>query len=244
MRIQHRNRDGCIVLTLSGSLDSNTAAQTQHALLEALDEHPNAVICDLSGLATIDPACANVFAAVASHPAASCWPRTAIALCRARPAVAAVLRRLEGRLGSSVYDTVSQALDRARTRPALQPERHHLTPTIQAEAAARQFLADVAHKWRLHGRLIERVQRIGAALVADAVSNAPASITLHVELRGEELFLAVHDDRSPMLHPAPSDRGGEPDWALRSVAHAAAAWGVGWRPEGGRVVWCTLNIPT
>jgi anti-anti-sigma regulatory factor len=244
MRIQHSNRDGCIVLTLSGSLDRNSVAQAQHALLNALAEHPDAVICELSGLATIDPVCATVFAAVTSHPAAGRWPRTGIVLCSAQPAVAAVLRRLGGRLGLPIYDTVDQALDHTRTRPPLRRERHRLAPTIQARAAARQLLAEVGSKWRLQGQLVERVQRIAAELVAEASTNAPASIILHVELHGDELFLAVHDDRSPMLHSVPSDLRDEPDWVLRTVAQAAAAWGVDWRPEGGRVVWCILKVPT
>jgi anti-anti-sigma regulatory factor/anti-sigma regulatory factor (Ser/Thr protein kinase) len=239
MKIQRSDRDGCIVLTLSGSLDPNTATPVRHALLKALAEQPDAVICDLSGVATLNPVCATEFAAVASHPAASRWPRTAIALCRAQPAVAAALRRLGGRLESSLNDTVDQALDHA-TRPPLRRERHRLVPTIQARAAARQLLAEVGSKWRLHGQLVEQVQRIAAELVAEAITNAPTRIILHVELRGDELFLAVHDDRSPMLHPAPDLRD-EPDWVLRTVAQAATAWGVDWHAEGGKVVWCTLK---
>jgi anti-anti-sigma regulatory factor len=240
MRIQRSDRDDCIVLTLSGSLDPNTATPVRHALLMALAEQPDAVICDLSGVATLNPVCATEFAAVASHPAASRWPHTAIALCSAQPAVAAALRRLGGELELPVYDTVDQALDYAGTRPPSRRERHRLAPTIQARAAARQLLAEVGSKWRLHGQLVERVQRIAAELVAEAITNAPTRIILHVELRGDELFLAVHDDRSPMLHPAPDLRD-EPDWVLRTVAQAAAAWGVDWHAEGGKVVWCTLK---
>jgi anti-anti-sigma regulatory factor len=244
MRIQRTDRDGCIVLTLSGPLDTTTAAQVRHALLKALAEQPQAVICDLSGVPTLDPVCATVFAAVASHPVANRWPGTGIVLCNAQATVAAALRRFGGGSAQPICDSLDQALAHARARSPSRRVRRRLAPTIQARAAARQVLAEVGSNWRLPGQLVERAQRIAAELVAEAITNAPTSIILRVELHGDELFLAVHDDRSPMLHSAPSDLRDEPDWALRTVAQAATAWGVNWLAEGGKLVWCTLKAST
>ncbi len=187
---------------------------------------------------------ATAFAAVASHPAASRWPGARIVLCNAQPTVAAALRRLGGRSALPVCDTLDQALAQARAGSPLLRVRRRLAPTIQARAAARQVLAEVGSDWQLPGQLVEWAQRIAAQLVAEAITNAPTSIILRVELHGDELFLAVHDDRSPMLHSAPSDLRDEPDWALRTVAQAATAWGVNWLAEGGKLVWCTLKAST
>jgi anti-anti-sigma factor len=244
MRIQRTDRDGCIVLTLSGPLDTTTAAQVQHALLKALAEQPQAVICDLSEVAALDPACATIFAAVAFHPVASRWPGTGIVLCNAQPTVAVALRRLGGGSALPVYDTLDQALAHARTGSPSRRVRRRLAPTIQARAAARQVLAEVGSNWRLPGQLVERAQRIAAELVAEAITNAPTSIILRVEWHGDQLFLAIHDDRSPMMHQAQSELRSDPDWALGTVAQAATAWGVDWHPEGGKVVWCTLTVCT
>ena len=244
MRIQRTDRDGCIVLTLSGPLDTTTAAQLQHALLKALAEQPHAVICDLSGVPALDPVCATMFAAVASHPVANRWPGTGIVLCNAQPTVAVALRRLGGGSAQPVCDTLDQALAHARTGSPSRWVRRRLAPTIQARAAARQVLAEVGSNWRLPGQLVERAQRIAAELVAEAITNAPTSIILCVEWHGDQLFLAVHDDRSPMMHQAQSDLRSDPDWVLGTVAQVASAWGVDWHPEGGKVVWCTLTLST
>ena len=87
MHIGHSARDGCIVVTLVGQLDLATAPKVRRALLKHLADQPDAVICDLAGVARIDPACASVFAAVAHRPR-SRWPDSHLLLCGARPAVA------------------------------------------------------------------------------------------------------------------------------------------------------------
>jgi ABC-type transporter Mla MlaB component len=60
----------------------------RQVLLERLREQPVAVICDLSGLRAVDPACVTLFCSVVNHPS-SRWPETNLLLCCARPAVSA-----------------------------------------------------------------------------------------------------------------------------------------------------------
>jgi anti-anti-sigma factor len=116
MRIEHSARDGCIVVTPVGQLDLAAAPKVRRALLKHLADQPDAVICDLAGLARIDPACASVFAAVAHRPR-SRWPDSHLLLCGARPAVAAALTRQGTPRLLPVYDTLDQALAQARSRP-------------------------------------------------------------------------------------------------------------------------------
>lgn len=59
MHIEHSARDDCIVVRLVGHLDLAAAPKVQRALLKYLAEQPDAVICDLAGVATIDPVCVS-----------------------------------------------------------------------------------------------------------------------------------------------------------------------------------------
>ena len=56
MHIEHAARDGCIVVTLVGQLDLAAAPKVRRALLKHLADQPDAVICDLAGVATVNPA--------------------------------------------------------------------------------------------------------------------------------------------------------------------------------------------
>ena len=82
MEIQHSTKDGCQVVTLTGSIDLSSVSQIQRALVKDLSEEPFALICDLAGVSTLDPVCATVFATVANHPS-SRWPATGFLLCGA-----------------------------------------------------------------------------------------------------------------------------------------------------------------
>jgi anti-anti-sigma regulatory factor len=78
MEIQHSTTDGCLVVALTGSIDLFSVSQVRRALLKDLSEEPYALICDLSGVQGLDPACATVFATwpttlpAAGPPPASC----------------------------------------------------------------------------------------------------------------------------------------------------------------------------
>jgi anti-anti-sigma regulatory factor len=70
------------VLTRPGQISLSTAPSIQRGLLKDLAEQPPAIICDLSGVDTLDPVCATIFATVANHPT-SRWPATTLLLCGA-----------------------------------------------------------------------------------------------------------------------------------------------------------------
>ena len=86
MRIDQSTQDGCAILAPVGELDLAAVPSLRHVLLKRLAEQPVAVICDMAGLWSVDPACAAVFATVANHPS-SRWPETTLLLCGAQPAV-------------------------------------------------------------------------------------------------------------------------------------------------------------
>jgi anti-anti-sigma factor len=241
VHIQQSAREGCIVLALTGDLDTAAAPRVQRALLRGLAEQPVAVICDLSGVAAIDPVCASVFAAVARRPR-SRWPDSSVLLCCARPAVAAVLLRQGTPRTLPICDTLDQAVAQARSRPPLLRERLRLVPTLDAIATARWFVAEVCQRWQVE-ELTETAQSLAGELVTDAVfveSTGVELLELRLELRAAGLLLAVQSGASSqdVTH---ADHQGEPSSGLQALQRLAERWGVRRQADGGRVVWCTLR---
>jgi anti-anti-sigma factor len=241
MHIEQSARDGCIVVTLLGDLDVAAAPIVQRALLKCLAEQPDAVICDLAGVARVDPVCASVFAAVAHRPT-SRWPDSSILLCGARPAVAAVLAR-RGMPGVvAVYDTLDQAVAHARSRPPFLRERLRLVATLEATTTAGWFAGEVCQRWQLD-ELTEAARLLAGELVTDAVFHPRGNvelIELRVELRATGLLLAVQSGGAS-LAAMQADHDGEPGSELGVVQRVAQRWGVRRQADGSRVVWCILG---
>jgi anti-anti-sigma factor len=245
MEIQHSTKDGCQVVTLTGSIDLASAPQIQRALVKDLSEEPYALICDLSGVPQLDPACATIFATVANHPS-SRWPATSFLLCGAQPPVAEILGLLTVPHFLELYASLQDALDAAVTRPSYLRDELVLAPIPTAPATARAFVRDVLGYWQLalpDNTLVARAVLLASELVANAVIHARTELRLRVELRGDLLHLAVRDGNPWMLRlvaiPDPEAEGGRGLWLVEQLARA---WGVNRHPDGGKVVWCTLRL--
>lgn len=244
MQIERTWRDGCVVVALTGQLSLFTAPQVKSVLRKELGEQPLAVICDLAGVEFVEPVCATLFSTVVKHPS-SRWPGTAFLLCGARPAVVEVFRRLRVPQFVRLCHDVDEALDRAFGRPPYLFEQLRLVPMPTAPAAARWFVRDVCDYWQpaLPGRdVADRAVLLAGELVANAVVHARTEMELRVELRGDRLHIAVHDGSPRLLHLVPAGPAGEGGHGLRLVEEVAKAWGVHHHPDGGKVVWCTLDI--
>ena len=245
MEIQHSTTDGCQVVTLTGSIDLFSVPRIQRALVKDLSEEPFALICDLSGVDTLDPVCATVFATVANHPS-SRWPATSFLLCGAQPSVAEVLGLLTVPHFLELYASLEDALDAAVARPPSLRDELVLAPIPTAAAAARAFVREVCQYWQLtlpDNTLVDRAVLLASELVTNAVIHARTELRLRVELRGELLHLAVHDGSPRLLRlvpiPDPEAEGGRGLWLVEQLARA---WGVNRHPDGGKVVWCTLRL--
>jgi anti-anti-sigma regulatory factor/anti-sigma regulatory factor (Ser/Thr protein kinase) len=244
MQIERTWRDGCVVVALTGQLNLFTAPQVQRQLRKELGEQPLAVICDLAGVDVVDPVCANLFSTVANHPS-SHWPGSTFLLCGARPAVAEILGRLRVPQFVRLCRDVDEALDRAFARPPYLVEQLRLAPTPTAPSAARRFVRDVCDYWQpaLPGEdVADQAVLLAGELVANAVTHARTEIDLRVELRGELLHISVHDGSPRLLHLVPAGRAGKGGHGLRLVEEVAKAWGVNHHQDGGKVVWCTLDV--
>jgi anti-anti-sigma regulatory factor/anti-sigma regulatory factor (Ser/Thr protein kinase) len=244
VQIDRSMRDGCIVMALHGPINLFTAPQIQRVLLKELATRPYGTVCDLTGVESIDPVCATVFAAVANHPSSD-WPATAFLLFGARPPVAEVLKRLAAPHFLPLYDTIDEALDQVAARPPFLRDELRLAPTPTAPAAARLYVRDVLQYWRLAlpgQELIDRAELLADELVTNAVVHANTSLRLRLELRGELLHIGVHDDSPRLMRLVPDDPEAEAGRGLRLVEQLATAWGVHRPPGRGKVVWCTLRL--
>ena len=245
MEIQHSTTDGCLVVTLTGSIDLFSVAHIQRALVKDLSEEPFALICDLAGVDNLDPVCAAVFATVANHPS-SRWPTTSFLLCGAQPPVAEILGLLTVPHFLELYASLQDALDAAVARPPYLRDELVLAPIPTAAATARVFVREVLGYWQLalpDTTLVDRAVLVVGELVTNAVVHARTEVRLRVELRGERLHLAVRDGSPwqlrPVTIPDPEAEGGRGLWLVDQLARA---WGVNRHPDGGKVVWCTLTL--
>lgn len=256
MRIDQSTRDGCTILAPVGQLNLAAVPSLRQALIKRLSEHPLAVICDLSGLWSIDPACATVFTTVANHPA-SYWPETNLVLCCVQPAVKAVLGRLGTPQFLPVHASLEDALNQAAARPPYLRAELPLGPSATAAAAARRFVHDTCWYWRLEEAddpddpmeqlwvqdLVDRAVLVVSELVTNAVVHTKGPLRLRLEWRQERLSVAVADRLPRLLRLAgePGDLETEGGRGLLIVDQLASRWGVQHRAEGGKVIWCELE---
>ena len=244
MEIQRSTRDGCVVVAFTGSIDLFSVSQIQRALLKDFSDHPFALICDLAGVDSLDPVCATVFSTVANHPA-SRWPDTSFLLCGAQPPVAEILDRLQVPHFLQMYASLQDALDAAVARPPYLRDELRLAPTPTAPAVARAFVREVCGYWQLalpDATVMERAVLVANELVTNAVAHARTEIRLRLELRGDRLHIAVRDGSPGLLRlvaPDPQAEGGRGLWLIEQLARS---WGVNRHPDGGKVVWCVLNL--
>jgi anti-anti-sigma factor len=245
MEIQHSTQDGCLVVTLTGTIDLSSISQIQRALVKDLSDQPYALICDLSGVQQLDPVCAALFATVANHPS-SRWPATSFLLCGAQPPVAEVLGLLTVPHFLQLYASLEEALDAAVARPPYLRDELVLAPIRTAPATARAFVRDVLGYWQLalsDATLVDRAVLVASELVTNAVIHARTDLRLRVEMRGDLLHLAVRDGSPRLLRLVTiPDRQAEGGRGLLVVEQLARSWGVNRHPDGGKVVWCVLSL--
>jgi anti-anti-sigma regulatory factor/anti-sigma regulatory factor (Ser/Thr protein kinase) len=245
MEIHHATRASCVLVTFVGRIDLFSVSAVQRTLLKDLAEQPPGLICDLSGVEHLDPVCATVFATVVNHPA-SRWPTTGFALCGAQPPVAETLGRLQVPDFLPLYASVEEALDAVVGRPRYILDELLLAPTRTAPAAARVFVRQTCRDWELappDATLVERAVLLANELVTNAVIHAHTGLRLRLELRGDRLHIAVRDGSPRLLRlaaaPDPQAQGGRGLWLVEQLA---VGWGINLHPDGGKVVWCTLNV--
>jgi anti-anti-sigma regulatory factor len=248
-------REGCFVVGLHGHLGVESAPDVRRTLLKRLGQQPHAVICDLSGMESMDPACTGLFLAVANSDDSG-WPSTTLMLCGAVPDVGAVLIRLRVGQFLALHPSLDDALKRVRERPPYLHDQISLEPTPAAAAGARLFVREVYDYWRLAGggpelpvtvwsnemSLLDRAVLVASELVTNAVLHTGTRVRLRVEVRDGCLWVRVRDGIPHLMavdRPLNFTEGGR---GLVLVDALSSAWGSHQDAEGGKVVWAAFNL--
>jgi Histidine kinase-like ATPase domain len=223
-----------------------------------------AVICDLSGVWTLDPACASVFATTAHHPASG-TPK--LLLCGAQPEVATILTHLPAphrlplyqRVEDAINQAFDDAIDQTLNHPVWLHQELELAPSPTAPAAARRFVRALCTSWDLlladdpddpaeRAWLADRVDQavlVTSELVTNAVIHAQSELRVLVELHGTQLHLAVQDASPHLLRlvtaPDLLEEGGR---GLLLVESLATSWQVQHPPRAARSSLVCSTSPT
>jgi anti-sigma regulatory factor (Ser/Thr protein kinase) len=112
-------------------------------------------------------------------------------------------------------------------------------PRADAARLARELVSAACARWHRE-ELAESAHVAVTELVNNAVVHAGTPVTVHVAVRGDELFIAVRDLSTEPLRPrkaAPTSYGGR---GLMLLDAMSSRWGCTPR-EDGKVVWAVLS---
>jgi anti-sigma regulatory factor (Ser/Thr protein kinase) len=143
----------------------------------------------------------------------------------------------------AIHPSLDEALANTRTRPSRLRERLMLGPVPTAARAGREFVREVCGRWGLE-RLDDPATLLASELVTNAVLHARTALELRVELRRSRLQLAVTDQDPDLTRVQAARDGTGRGLGLLVVDRVATAWGVRHDKAGGKVVWCTLELPS
>jgi anti-sigma regulatory factor (Ser/Thr protein kinase) len=141
-----------------------------------------------------------------------------------------------------VDDRLGDAAAWARGRQPSLDGHIALAPVSSAASRARRFVRRACSSWALD-ELAEVATLLANELVTNAIVHARTRIDLRLELRGQRLRIAVRDHDPRPVRPRAADERAERSRGLLIVDRTAEAWGVDRHPDGGKVVWCALDVP-
>ena len=116
-----------------------------------------------------------------------------------------------------------------------------LEPDRDAPRAAREFVADVLRRWRVHGP-VEPAELVVSELVTNAVRHAGTTVTLRLIPTVAGLLVEVDDAARAAPRMVPVQRRAIGGHGLAIIDRLAVAWGHRDR-EGGKTVWAELLFP-
>ena len=144
-----------------------------------------------------------------------------------------------------LFADVDEAVDEAVARPPYLRDELRLAPTPTAAAAARAFVREVCRYWQIalpDATVTDRAVLLANELVTNAVVHARTDVRLRLELRGDRLHIAVRDGSPRLLRLVAPDGQAEGGRGLWLVEQLARAWASTPHPDGGKVVWCVIDL--
>src|SRR5919107_1824970 len=207
-------------------------------LTDAMASDQITVPCDLTGLEYLSAQAVRMLIEVSAVRPSCPAP---VVLCAASGQPAQMLAAADPTGALPVYSTVAQAV--ADPQGQLRWAQLTLTCDHQAPRWARAFVRRVCTSWELEG-VVDEATLMASELVTNAVVHAEGAAQLVVQRCADQLTIAVRDgaDVPPMQRAAkPWDENGR---GLQLVDALSCADGSYPRFGGGKVVWCSLQLPT
>jgi len=219
-----------------GDLDHAGSAVVRTALMTVLADQPDAILVDLSGVASADLGTLSVFLAVGREAAR--WPAIPVLLCAPIPAVAIHFARSPS-LAWTIFPSVALAARTVGTGTPTPTIVEEMLPIAGAPRRARNLVTEACLGWSLPA-LVPDAAIVVSELVANAVVHAKTIFTLRISLRTRYLHLTVQDGSTTLPAVPPPRQRLEGGRGLLLVTAVAAAWGhLG--TTDGKVVWATLR---
>jgi len=233
-------REGVPVLSVSGRLDAGGVGAVEALLTQAMACDQAIVPCDLTGLDYLSPHAVRKLIEVAADRPRCPDP---VVLCAASGQPAQMLAAVDPGERLPRYATVADAV----ADPHDEPRWAQLSLTCDCHLSsprwARAFVTRVCTDWRLEG-LVDEVSLLASELVTNAVIHAGGAAHIALQRCGDQLTVAVRDgsDATPRVRTAqPWEESGR---GLHLVEVLACADGSYHRPGGGKVVWCSMQLPS
>jgi Histidine kinase-like ATPase domain len=236
--VRARVLDGVPVLDLSGRLEGSGVVAVAALLTHALASDQIRVPCDLSALEYLSAHAVRKLIEVAAVRPRCPAP---VVLCAASGQPARMLAAADPAGALPVYSTVAQAV--ADPQGQLRWAQLTLTCDPKAPGSARAFVGRVCTSWELEG-VVDEATLVASELVTNAVVHAEGAAQIVVQRCADQLTISVRDgtDVPPMRRAATSWE--ESGRGLQLVDALACADGSYPRSGGGKVVWCSLRLPT
>jgi hypothetical protein len=231
-------RDGVPVLCLSGRLYASGVGAVEALLTQELACDQGLVPCDLSGLDYLSAQAVRKLIEVAADRPRRPAP---VLLCAASGQPAQMLAAVDPGARLPRYATVADAVADAHGQPRW--AQLSLTCDLASPRRARAFADRVCTEWRLDG-LVDEVRLLASELVTNAVVHAGGAEQILLQRCGDQLTIAVCDgsDASSRVRSAhPWEESGR---GLHLVQVLSCADGSYRRPSGGKVVWCSVQLPS
>ena len=210
------------------------------AVLVALGEEPDEVVCDLSGVTGPLPAeCVSVLASIGAEVQE--WPGSPVGVVCPN---GVLLQRLAQHPDAQHLILAARrgtVLSRLADSPPRTVRRTPLPPEARSAGAARQLVAEACMDWDC-GIQLEAATLIVSEMVTNALLHAGTMLELSVARCEHRLRLAVGDGGTRRPRAQPVDTSRITGRGMLLVAAFSRSWGVLPTEDGGKVVWSVLEV--
>lgn len=231
--------DGVMLLTATGTLDSDTYRPMRDQIIEAALAEPGAVVIDISDLEVPTQSALAVFTSARWHVLN--WPGVPIVLvCRSSTGRSAVATSGVSRY-VAVHPSLATAVDAMSTFASRSRRRARAALTVTPSTAHRSRL--LVEQWLAAWSKTDLVavsKVIVTALVENVLRHTDNAPTVRLESKDDTVTVAVEDASTEPPTQHESLPASEVPTGLRIVSALSRTWGNAPTPAG-KTVWAVIG---